>query len=245
MERGYRIVNWSRFQHYTKRNPPWIKLHYEILSSADWVALSDTSRVLAIACMLIASRNEGFIPSNKEYIKRVAYLNKTPDFGPLLKCGFIKPCGDVQADASMMQADATSESDSDSDSDSDSYRGVSDTKKAQEVLAYWNSEYDRKIETISKIKDRIKQGATVEDCKRVINFKTKEWMGTRLEKFLQPATLFAPTKFEDYLSQANEGPAQAKPKVVDHFEPDPEITEEDREKSLEYLQNLNGVGKWE
>ena len=49
--------------------------------------------------------------------------------------------------------------------------------------------------------------------------------------------------FESALERATEEPP--KPKVVDHFEPDPEITEEDREKSLEYLQNLNGVGKWE
>ena len=31
------IKNWHKFQHYKDRNPPWIKLHYEILTRPDWV----------------------------------------------------------------------------------------------------------------------------------------------------------------------------------------------------------------
>jgi hypothetical protein len=94
----YRVRNWDRFQHYKSRNPPWIKLHFEILSSADWVMLDDNSKLLAIACMLIASRNEGCVPNNPEYVKRVAYLNKTPKFKPLIDCGFLEI---LQADASI------------------------------------------------------------------------------------------------------------------------------------------------
>jgi len=62
----FTVRNWRKYQHYTDRNPPWIKLHFEILSSEDWVMLADDSRVLLIACMLIASRNQGkvlIIPS--------------------------------------------------------------------------------------------------------------------------------------------------------------------------------------
>ena len=33
----FTVRNWRKFQHYTDRNPPWIKLHFEMLSSADWV----------------------------------------------------------------------------------------------------------------------------------------------------------------------------------------------------------------
>ena len=95
------VKNWLKFQHYKDRNPPWIKLHFEMLSSEDWVCLKDDARVLAIACMLIASRNEGKVPNNTEYIKRVAYLNTTPDFKPLICCGFL--C--LQADASGCKQD--------------------------------------------------------------------------------------------------------------------------------------------
>lgn len=84
------VKNWRVFQHYKDRNPPWIKLHFEILSSEDWVNLDDKSRVLAIACMLIASKNEGKVPNNPKYLQRVAYLNTLPNFKPLLDCGFFE-----------------------------------------------------------------------------------------------------------------------------------------------------------
>jgi hypothetical protein len=87
---SYRVKNWLTFQHYKDRNPPWIKLHFSLLSSRDWVMLDDASRVLAVACMLIASRNKGEIPADPAYLKRVAYLNKTPNFKPLVDCGFLE-----------------------------------------------------------------------------------------------------------------------------------------------------------
>lgn len=89
----YRIKNWREFQHYKDRNPPWIKLHFSILSSKDWVTLDDASRVLAITLMLIGSKNEGLIDgsdSGLEYIRRVAYLKKRPNIKPLILCGFLE-----------------------------------------------------------------------------------------------------------------------------------------------------------
>lgn len=84
------VKNWKEFQHYKDRNPPWIKLHYEILASETWVMLADASRVLLTACMLVASRNEGRVPNNPDYIKRVAYLNTRPNFKPLIDVGFLE-----------------------------------------------------------------------------------------------------------------------------------------------------------
>jgi hypothetical protein len=109
----YRVKNWTKYQHYKKRCPPWIKLHYETLTSSDWVMLDDSSRVLAIACMLVASRHDGEIPSDPDYLKRVAYLNQEPDFKPLISCGFLEPCKQMLADDSAVQADACSEAETD------------------------------------------------------------------------------------------------------------------------------------
>ena len=110
---GYRIKNWDQFQHYKDRNPPWIKLHFALLSSEDWVVLDDASRVLAVACMLIASQNDGVVPGNLKYIKRVAYLNDEPDLTPLIDCGFLLPL----ADASTMQADARPETETEEETE--------------------------------------------------------------------------------------------------------------------------------
>lgn len=104
MSAYYRIVEWDHYQHYKDRDPPWIKLHRDLLTSRTWVALSDASRVLAIACMLIAAGTDNRIPANPDYLKRRAYLNKEPDFAPLVSAGFVECINDNEnrdvADAS-------------------------------------------------------------------------------------------------------------------------------------------------
>lgn len=99
-----RVRNWAKFQHYRDRNPPWIKLHLEILSSRDWVMLNNDGRLLAITCMLIASRDEGYIPYDPDYISRVSYM-KNVDLKPLIDCGFLE----VASNRKQMLADARPE----------------------------------------------------------------------------------------------------------------------------------------
>jgi hypothetical protein len=113
MEYAYRVAKWEDHQHYKDRNPPWIKLHYELLSSNTWVMLDDASRVLAVAIMLLASRHEGHVPASLDYIKRVAYLNKKPDLNPLISIGFITPL----ADASNLQAQARPETETETETE--------------------------------------------------------------------------------------------------------------------------------
>lgn len=104
----YEITNWRDHQHYKDRNPPWIKLHFSLLSSEDWVSFNDQSRVLMVACMLIGSRTEGIIdgsPKGLEYLRRVAYLNTKPNLNQLIQTNFLT----LLADASALQADARPE----------------------------------------------------------------------------------------------------------------------------------------
>lgn len=111
----YRVKNWQRFQHYKDRNPPWIKLHYEMLSSQDWVMLADASKLLAVVCMLIASRNQGMVPADPLYFRRVAYLDKTPDFKPLLSCGFLENVLADDSECKQMQANARPETETETE----------------------------------------------------------------------------------------------------------------------------------
>ena len=56
--------------------------------------------------------------------------------------------------------------------------------------------------TQSFINARVSEGYTIEDFKKVIDSKSREWLNTDFEKYLRPATLFG-TKFENYLNEAN------------------------------------------
>lgn len=53
--------------------------------------------------------------------------------------------------------------------------------------------------TKSCINARLQEGFTVDDFKTVIDKKCVEWMGTNMEMYLRPETLFG-TKFEGYLN---------------------------------------------
>jgi hypothetical protein len=99
-KKNIRLVNWERFQHYKHRNPPWIKLYCEMLSSQTWVTLDDSNRVLAFAVLMLAARHDNKIPMDPAYIRRVAYLNSDPDFASLLGINFIE----IVEDASNMLA---------------------------------------------------------------------------------------------------------------------------------------------
>lgn len=97
-----RIGNWARFQHYSDRNPPWIKLHREILTSRTWVNTSDASRVLAITCMVLASETENRVPLDLGYIRRRAFLNQEPDFSELITVQFLEIVDESASDSDLL-----------------------------------------------------------------------------------------------------------------------------------------------
>jgi len=53
-----RIPNWTRFQHYKNRNPPWIKLHKQLLDDPEWGALPGGAAKLLIELWLLASETD-------------------------------------------------------------------------------------------------------------------------------------------------------------------------------------------
>lgn len=74
-----------------------------------------------------------------------------------------------------------------------------------EIIDYLNKRTGKHFKTnVDKtkryIKARIKEGFDIEDFKKVIEIKCRTWMGTDMEKYLRPETLFG-TKFEGYLNE--------------------------------------------
>ena len=74
-----------------------------------------------------------------------------------------------------------------------------------EIIEYLNLKTGSKFKPTTKpyvqaIRSRLKEGYTVDDFKTVIDKKCREWQGTKLEKYLTPKTLFAPSHFDTYLN---------------------------------------------
>ena len=77
------------------------------------------------------------------------------------------------------------------------------------VLKYLNEKKPSKRpfselkENINPIKAALKKKFSVEDLKKVIDLKVKEWNTDKMKKFIRPETLFG-KKFESYLVEAEE-----------------------------------------
>lgn len=74
-----------------------------------------------------------------------------------------------------------------------------------EIINYLNLKTNKNYKTTTQktrtlIKARMNEHFTVDDFKIVINKMCIEWMGTNMEKYLRPETLFG-TKFESYLNR--------------------------------------------
>lgn len=84
------------------------------------------------------------------------------------------------------------------------------THTAKEVIEYLNDKAGRNFVSEGKkgdanlkiVKARMKDGASVEDCKAVIDQKVSQWTGTDMEQYLRPSTLFRQSKFWEYLEEA-------------------------------------------
>ena len=81
--------------------------------------------------------------------------------------------------------------------------------KLKHCLDYFNKTTGREFKNGQGLEARLKE-YSVDDIKKVIDYKTKEWKGKTQEKYLRPETLFRPGKFEGYLNDArNEVPTKA------------------------------------
>jgi hypothetical protein len=88
--------NWSDFQHYKDRAPPWIKLHKGLLDNYDFQCLPVASRALAPMLWLLASEHEaGHIdatPQKLAFRLRLSEKEVVDALQPLVASGFFADC---------------------------------------------------------------------------------------------------------------------------------------------------------
>lgn len=71
-----KIKNWSKFQHFKDRKPPWIKLYRDVLDDLDWHELDPLASKVLVMCWLIASEDEGRLPNTKTLAFRLRMTEK-------------------------------------------------------------------------------------------------------------------------------------------------------------------------
>jgi hypothetical protein len=82
------VKNWSHFQHYGKRNPPWIKLHRALIDDYAFCALPDDVKGHLVLLWLYASQNNGRIPIDEPFLQKKLSITDL-DLGGLVADGFL------------------------------------------------------------------------------------------------------------------------------------------------------------
>lgn len=92
-------------------------------------------------------------------------------------------------------------------------------EQSKAAIDYLNKTCDtayRHVESNLKLaRARLKEGASLNEIKRVIDAKAKEWKGTNQARYLRPETLFNATKFAQYVGLLGAPVLQASGERVD------------------------------
>ena len=67
----YKIKNWTKFQHFKDRRPPWVKLYRDLLDDLEWHELDPLAAKSLVMIWLIASETDGILPDVKKLAFRL------------------------------------------------------------------------------------------------------------------------------------------------------------------------------
>ena len=117
--RYFKVVNLEKYQHYTKRNPPWIKLHASTLEDYDFGRLQDASKMHLCAIWLLASRTDNKIPWDAEWISKRINATAEVDLTSLQDAGFIELIGDASNTLATRKQSATPETETETETETE------------------------------------------------------------------------------------------------------------------------------
>lgn len=150
----FKVRNFEQFQHYQHRNPPWIKLYYNLLHDRRFFRLDNSTKFQIIGIFLLASQHENKLPMDEAWIEKELSSDQPINWQSILESEFIEP---IDCDASTLLATCTkivlrveteksreeteilsfSESEKEFGQQKPSVRQF--TKESHEIFHHWNS----------------------------------------------------------------------------------------------------------
>ena len=151
----------------------------------------------------------------------------------------------VESDAESVQPETKGEPRSEQPKKTKKAKKTKADTQAGEVIDYLNtktgSSYRATTEAnIKPIKARLNDGYSVEDCKKVIDIKSGQWLDNPdMVKYLRPATLFSPSKFEGYLNECRGKPSIRgdSPPISEQAAFNQSVSEAIQRQMLEHVEN--------
>ena len=203
MKKYLEVKNWSKFQHYKDRHPPWIKLHRELFDDHEFYCLPDASKLQLMLIWLLASQKDNHIEYDEQWLKHKLGIKGTMNLKPLFDKGFLTLSSTPLADC---EHDASPETEAEAEAEAETYKQETDrAKKSLEILTYLNlktkKQFLPKKTSIGFINARLLEGHTVEQFKSVVDNKVPIWINDpKMNEYLRPSTLFSKKHFDEYLN---------------------------------------------
>ena len=211
-----RIRNWDKWQSYRKDRgqPPWIKIHREVMRNPDWVALTDSQRGQLVSIWLLAADHNGVIPASPEIIMKLCYMEKRPDIKLFIDHGFIE--NDAKVTPTRRQHDQP-DTEAETETEVDIMSGKPDVppkvngykQDAVKLIKVLNNLTGRHFRengeaSIQLIVARLKSGIHVDHLHKMIGHKVRQWKNDdKMKGYLRPSTLFNKEKCEQYIGEVD------------------------------------------
>lgn len=107
-----KIRNWDRWQSYRRDRgqPPWIKVHREVMRNIEWVGMTDAQRGQLVAIWLLAADHDGVIPASPALVQKLCFMSEPPDLDVFINQGFIESDANMTPDVRQPDANMTNQS---------------------------------------------------------------------------------------------------------------------------------------
>ena len=103
------VRNWTQFQHYKHRNPPWIRLYIACLDDLDFARLPDATKGQLVAIWMLAGRYHNQLPDDLGWLENKMNATHPVDWERLLSDGWITYSGDASELLARCKQNATTE----------------------------------------------------------------------------------------------------------------------------------------
>ncbi len=95
----FRVRNFEKFQHYSDRRPPWIKLYRDLWDDPRFFDLSEADRYCLMSIFVLASQHENKVSCSQKWLKTQLLMTRSIPLERLIATGWLEL---MEQDASAM-----------------------------------------------------------------------------------------------------------------------------------------------
>ena len=98
MKSYLKVKNWEQLQHYSHRNPPWIRLYVRCLDDPEIAAMPDATKAHLVGLWMLAGRYHNELPANLDFLSQKLNATEVVDWEAMLGGGWVIPYGTSASD---------------------------------------------------------------------------------------------------------------------------------------------------